>query len=346
MNQAMHPSTISKKLTSVPELPFKKGQLNLSPALKEKHSIKSTDAKIEPMVLRSPPTGESIVRFALPIPLSKTKELISSHEMVRNITQNLKTLVTRLEKTFGNISEDKKKEQQNLKKKASDKTVGDDVKSFLLCCSEFTAQLEEAVKEERGALESLYKWFQQQVNQLEEIGKDQSNLEAEVQSDRKSILNIVQIARLARKFEDIEGRLRERKAAMLAKEEDKATVLESLKNYELIEKQIEEFLTSHSDIEFQTVSETESGTPSVTNRMNTMMKIFENQSTMLEKALSDQTEAEAKYKKMETNVQLLVMEKALLKGEIRRLREIQKAKATSKEVRPKKSGKSEKKKDR
>eukprot|EP00073_Rattus_norvegicus_P046415 XP_017448563.1 PREDICTED: coiled-coil domain-containing protein 7-like [Rattus norvegicus] len=101
--------------------------------------------------------------------------------------------------------------------------------------------------------------------------------------------------------------------------------------------------THHTGLEQPSGS---TGTPSVTNRMNTMMKIFENQTTMLEKALSDQTEAEAKYKKMETNVQLLVMEKALLKGEIRRLREIQKAKATSKEVRPKKSGKSEKKKDR
>nr|AAW57881.1 unknown [Rattus norvegicus] len=162
MNQAMHPSTISKKLTSVPELPFKKGLLNLSPALKEKHSLKSTDVKIEPMVLRSPPTGESIVRFALPIPLRKTKELISSHEMVRKITQNLKMVVSTLEKTFGNINEDKEKraakpEIEGFRQEGL--SVGDDVKSFLLCCSEFTAQLEEAVKEERGRFRCWNLWI-------------------------------------------------------------------------------------------------------------------------------------------------------------------------------------------
>lgn len=92
MKRANHLSTTSKKSTGVPELPHKKGKLNSSHKTKEKHNAKPTYEKIEPMVLRSPPTGESIVRFALPIPLSKTKELISSHEMVRNITQNLKTV--------------------------------------------------------------------------------------------------------------------------------------------------------------------------------------------------------------------------------------------------------------
>jgi len=46
--------------------------------------------------------------------------------------------------------------------------VGDDLNSFLRCCSQFAAQLEEAAKEERNILESLFKWFQRQVNQMEE----------------------------------------------------------------------------------------------------------------------------------------------------------------------------------
>ncbi|XP_031192758.1 coiled-coil domain-containing protein 7-like [Mastomys coucha] len=49
---------------------------------------------------------------------------------------------------------------------------------------------------------------------------------------------------------------------------------------------------------------------------------------------------------METDCQLLVMEKALLEGEVRRLREIEKAKFATKEDQFKKSGKGEKKKSK
>ncbi|XP_052023171.1 coiled-coil domain-containing protein 7-like isoform X2 [Apodemus sylvaticus] len=284
MKRAKHPSTVSMKLTSVPELPYKKGPLTSSPKPIEKHSAKLKHDKNEPMVLRSPPTGESIVRFALPIPLSKTKDIISNDEMVRRITTNLKMV-----------------------------------------------------------LESLYKWFQQQVNQMEEMSKDQSNLEGELQSDGKTAsLNIVQIAKLARKFEDIKGRLKERKAVMQAKQQDKELLFASLKHYGVLEEQIEEFIKSHSALISQT--ETEPGTPSVTNRVNKMMKIFENQTTMLEKALTEQSVIESKYKQMETDFQMLVLEKTLLEGEIRRLREIENLKKAKKEERTKKSGKPEKKK--
>jgi hypothetical protein len=90
MKRAKHPSNISVKLTSVPELPYNKGLLNSSPKPKEKHNAKSTPDKIEPMVIRSPPTGESIVRYALPIPSTMMKDLVSDAEMVRRIATNMK----------------------------------------------------------------------------------------------------------------------------------------------------------------------------------------------------------------------------------------------------------------
>ncbi|OBS69608.1 hypothetical protein A6R68_01851, partial [Neotoma lepida] len=102
MKQAKHLSTTSKQLTSFPELPYKKGLLNPSSKLKEKHNAKP----IEPMVLRSPPTGESIVRYALPIPSSKTKELIAEDEMIKKITKNLQMVVSALEDTYGVVEED------------------------------------------------------------------------------------------------------------------------------------------------------------------------------------------------------------------------------------------------
>ncbi|XP_052022905.1 coiled-coil domain-containing protein 7-like isoform X2 [Apodemus sylvaticus] len=289
MKRAKHPATVSMKLTSVPELPYKKGPLNSSPKPKEKRNAKSTQDKIEPMVIRSPPTGESIVRYALPIPSTMMKDLVSDAEMVRMIAKNLKTI-----------------------------------------------------------LESLFKWFQQQVNQMEEISKDQSNLQADLPSDDKFVnKGITQIAKLIRKFEDIKGRLKERRVSLQSKQTDKDLLSESLKHYALIEQQIEEFIKSHSALGSQYVFETESGTPSsMTNRMAMMMKIFENQAAMLEKALNDQRIIESKYQQIETDYQNLLSEKNLLEGEIQRLRDTERPKSASKEERTKKSGKSEKKKDK
>ncbi|XP_076428485.1 coiled-coil domain-containing protein 7A isoform X3 [Peromyscus maniculatus bairdii] len=348
MKRAKHLSTTSKKLTSVPELPFKKGLLNSSPKLKEKRNTKPLHDKTEPMVLRSPPTGESIVRYALPIPSSKTKDLIAEDEMVRRIAKHLKTVVTALEDTYGAVDEDGERTPMKPKADGVSLSVGDDMNSFLLCCSQFAAQLEEAVKEERNILESLFKWFQQQVNQMEEIGKDQSILDADLPSDDKLVhSNIAQIANLVHKFEDLKSRLREHKGSLVSKYVDKETPSVSVKTYEGVEKQIEDFIKSHSNFESQVDSETEPEAPySVTDRMNVMINIFKNQTNMLERALNDQSIIETKYKQMEADFQVLLVEKTLLEGEIRKLRESEKAKPAGKEERSKKPAKPEKKKDK
>ncbi|NP_001355957.1 uncharacterized protein LOC75453 isoform 3 [Mus musculus] len=344
MKRAKHPSNISVKLTSVPELPYNKGLLNSSPKPKEKHNAKSTPDKIEPMVIRSPPTGESIVRYALPIPSTMMKDLVSDAEMVRRIATNMKMLVTNLEETYGVCYDDEEKEAE--KSEAEGFSVGDDVSSFLLCCSQFAAQLEEAVKEEYNILESLFKWFQQQVNQIEEIGKD--SLQKDRPSDVKFVKkNITQIARLMHKIEHIRGRLRERNLSTQSKKMDKEIPPELIKSYGLVEKQIEEFITSHSALESQTETESQPGTPSsMANRVTMMMKIFENQTAMLHKALNDQHTIESKYKQMETNYENLILKKNLLEGEIQRLRDPERVKSATKLERTKKPGKSEKKKDK
>lgn len=51
-------------------------------------------------------------------------------------------------------------------------SVGDDMNLFLVCCSQFEAQLKEVVKEEDHILESMLKWFQWHINQMEELNKD------------------------------------------------------------------------------------------------------------------------------------------------------------------------------
>uniref|UniRef100_A0A671DZN8 Coiled-coil domain containing 7 n=1 Tax=Rhinolophus ferrumequinum TaxID=59479 RepID=A0A671DZN8_RHIFE len=170
MKPVKYLSASSNKLANVPELSYKKRLFNspLSPKPKEKHNVKVVRDKLEPMVLRSPPTGESVVRFALPIPSSKTKELIAEDELLRKITKHLKMVVSSLEETYGVSTENVEKPVVKPEHEKLSLSVGDDLNSFLLCCSQFAAQLEEAVQEEHHILESLFKWFQQQVNQVEE----------------------------------------------------------------------------------------------------------------------------------------------------------------------------------
>uniref|UniRef100_A0A8C2M7L7 CCDC7 n=1 Tax=Cricetulus griseus TaxID=10029 RepID=A0A8C2M7L7_CRIGR len=288
MKRAKQLPSVSKKLANVPELPYKKGLLNSPPKSKEKHNAKAQHDKIEPMVLRSPPTGESIVRYALPIPSSKTKDLITEDEVVKRIAKHLKMI-----------------------------------------------------------LESLFMWFQQQVNQMEEISRDQSNFEEDLPSDDKTVdLNISQIANLVHKFEELKNRLKEQRGSLGTKHMDKDIVSETMKSFEAIEKQIEEFIKSHPEFESQFVSEVESGTPySLTDRMSIMIKIFENQTTMLERALNDQSIIETKYKQMETDFQVLLLEKTLLESEIQKMKVPEKAKPTGKDERTKKPPRPERKKE-
>ncbi|KAK1338666.1 hypothetical protein QTO34_019321, partial [Cnephaeus nilssonii] len=150
MKPVKHLLPSSNKLATVPELSYNKGLLNspLPSKPKEKQSSKLVRDKLEPMVLRSPPTGESVVRYALPIPSSKTKELIAEDELLRKITKHLKMVVSTLEETYGMCNETVEKPLVKSEPAELSLSVGDDLNSFLVCCSQFAAQLEGAVKEE------------------------------------------------------------------------------------------------------------------------------------------------------------------------------------------------------
>lgn len=59
-------------------------------------------------------------------------------------------------------------------------------------------------------LESLFKWFQRQVNQMEEISKDQTFSEAEFPTPDKTVsLSIAQIVKQVHRLEELKNRLKE-----------------------------------------------------------------------------------------------------------------------------------------
>ncbi|XP_036768188.2 coiled-coil domain-containing protein 7 [Manis pentadactyla] len=349
MKPARHLFGTSNKLASAPELINRKGLLNspLSPKPMERLSAKLVRDKLDPMVLRSPPTGESIVRFALPIPSSKTKELIAEGELIRKTNEHLKMIVSTLEDTYGfNIKNGKKTVESEDEELSF--SAGDDLNSFLICCSQFAARLEEAVKEEHNILESLFKWLQQQVNQIEEISKDQSSLEGEFSVPDKTVpLNMVQIVKQIQKLEELKNLFKQGSKsclrAMLSKPKDIENLAEVVQNYETAQKIIEDFIKTHSTKEETGVSATDPSTAySLTDQVNAMLKIFEKQSDTLERIMNDQGLLQAKYKKMESDFQVLSEEKLVLENELQKLKNPEKTKFTS--DRTKKSVKMEKKK--
>ncbi|KAM5340276.1 coiled-coil domain-containing protein 7 [Glossophaga mutica] len=327
MKPVKHLLSSSNKLANVPELSYRKGVFNspLSSKPKEKQSSKLVRDKLEPMVLRSPPTGESIVRYALPIPSSKTKELIAENELLRKITKHLKMVVSTLEETYGIGNENVEKPVVKAKHEEFSLSVGDDLNSFM-ACSQFAAQLEEAVKEEHHILESLFKWFQRQVNQLEEVSKDQSLSEAELLApDKAATLSVTQAVKYVHNLEELKSHLKDGPESsakvMLYKPENSENLPETVQGDENVLRTIEEFIKTHSAEGLTDISENERQvTYSLPNRLNAMLKIFEKQSNMLDRAKNDQILLETKYKRMENDFQILSEEKLVLENELQTLR--------------------------
>nr|XP_030692965.1 coiled-coil domain-containing protein 7 isoform X10 [Globicephala melas] len=119
---------------------------------------------------------------------------------------------------------------------------------------------------------------------------------------------------------------------------------EEVQTYETVLQKIEEFIKTHSTEEITGVSATEPlETSTMTNRLHTMLKIFENQANKLKRAMSEQVLLEAKNTQIQSDLQVLSEEKLMLENELQKLKSTEKPKATSE--RQKKTMKMEKKKD-
>ncbi|KAM9674118.1 coiled-coil domain-containing protein 7 [Trichechus inunguis] len=211
MKRVKRLSSISNKLAFVSELDNKKRQFisSVSPNPKEKHNVKSVQDKIEPMVLRSPPTGESVVRYALPIPSIKTRQLIAEDEIIRKAAKHLSMVVSSLEETYGVDPKPGKKSVTKTDSEELSLSIGDDLNSLLVYCSQYAAQLEEAVKEGRNILESLFKWFQHQVNQIEELSTDQTYSEEDLPVPDKTVsAGIAEVIKQMQKLEELRDQLK------------------------------------------------------------------------------------------------------------------------------------------
>ncbi|XP_069846779.1 coiled-coil domain-containing protein 7 isoform X2 [Dipodomys merriami] len=341
MKPTKHISTPSHALASAPEVPYRKQLLNLSlsPKVREKHGAKLVHHKAEPMVIKSPPTGENIMRYALPIPSIQTKRLIAGDEKIKEIIKHLIVVVSGLEETYG-FSFD------NIKSKKADSVQEDlynsvgNLKSFMTYCSELATQLEQSCKEERSILRALFKWFQQQVNHMEEISKDQ-NFADDFTLDERPALAYSQLGKLIGKLEQLRNYVKHA-PKYLQKSMEYENLLAKKKSYEILQQQIQEFVKCHSDESSKTTSDIEKESAhSASNQLKVMINMFKMQSKKLERVLQDQNSLEDKCKDMETNLEALALEKFVLQNELQTLKTEKKKMHKDSQVK-----KAEKKKDK
>ncbi|KAM4865083.1 coiled-coil domain-containing protein 7-like isoform 2-T6 [Thomomys bottae] len=326
MKPAKHVSVLSHPLTSSPEEPSIKRPLSLSSSPK----AKLLHHEVEPMVIRSPPTGEAMVQYALPIPSIKTKRLIAGDEKIKEIIKHLLVVVSNLEKTYGFGFEDGESKKvdsdqedvstyESLYETARTK-VGKDMKLFVTYCSEFATQIEGTVKEEVTILNSLFKWFQHQVNHVEEISRDQNTSEDFIIGEKASV-TFTQIANLIGKLEKLKNYAKH-VPKIFQKSIEQEYLLSKKKSYEIIQRQIEEFIKSHSTEEASTDTlETQKAQAAqASKQLKEMINIYDVQSKKLERALQDQDLLEVKYKEMEGNFEELAREKLMLENELKTLK--------------------------
>ncbi|XP_069912199.1 coiled-coil domain-containing protein 7 isoform X4 [Oryctolagus cuniculus] len=296
-------ATNNDTLPNASEVTNKKRQLD-SPSPhqpKEKPSEKLVHNKIEPMVLRSdPPTNESLAQYSLPVPSSKTREFIMNDEKIKAVTKHLEMLVSTLEETYGPRTKKGEEPIEKSDNKELNLSVGDDMNLFLQRCSHLATQLEDAVKEEHNVLDTLFKWFQQQVNQMEEISKDQTPLEELLAPDSAVNSNIAQALKHEQKLEELRNRLKQVSEPMDTENPPKSPM--SVRSYEAIEQQIQEA----ANLE--------------THRLDMMVKMLEKQSYMLGKAMKDRDSLETKCKQMQDDFELLSEEKLMLENELQNLK--------------------------
>nr|XP_051689374.1 coiled-coil domain-containing protein 7 isoform X2 [Oryctolagus cuniculus] len=327
MKPSKYLQSTSAALANVPELMYKKGLLKapLSHKLKEKRSGKLVHDKMEPMVLRSPPTGESLLRYALPIQTSKTQELTGKDQKIKMITKRLEMLVSTLEETFR--LDIQGGEKQNVEPEQEE--VGEDIKSFLMRCSHLAAQLEAAVKQEHNILESLSKWFHGQVSQVDEVWEQTEDFQGEEPTllnelavpHKKLTSGTAQILQLEQNVKEL-GKHRERESTTIDSENSPLVV----KSYETVKQQIEDAACS------------------VTNQLDMMLEIFEKQSNMWKRTMKERGLLEAKYKQIKSDLELLSEEKKMLENKLQRLKDPEKAKLVDDQT--KKIVKIEKKKEK
>nr|XP_033787384.1 coiled-coil domain-containing protein 7 isoform X2 [Geotrypetes seraphini]XP_033787385.1 coiled-coil domain-containing protein 7 isoform X2 [Geotrypetes seraphini] len=265
-----------------------------------------------PMVILVPSDTECMSKYAIPLENAETgndaDSVMKIIEMLNSVNQNVRDLEDMYDST----------EEKNA-------LDGDLLSSFLSFCNRNSSELSSSIQEEHEILESLLKWFETELQMLEEPDEEDDlshperlpapcTVEAEVLRMKEGLKRLT---RLKDRFRELPKLVR---APILKGEKKKkgvhgpAVVKSTTKDIDFDREfeEVEAILRNlQSESPFQSAEIKQ-------KLMQELSKLFQKQSTKLQKLEKDHGDVQTKYSKIKTDVQVLseanvVMEKELKK---------------------------------
>ncbi|KAM3822652.1 LOW QUALITY PROTEIN: uncharacterized protein CCDC7 [Vipera latastei] len=302
-----------------------------SPGTKKKGRLYSRH-EANPMVLVPAAPKETITQYSLSLTSGNKDRMFDEMDMLRNITKHLNEIVHTMEGVYikeGEIKETKEEEEEEEEEELPEDY--EDMTSFLICCSQLRTQLENALREEKQILESLLKWFEKEVHEMEELGEEEIIPDWQIPLADKSITNnINQLLNRIQRLEELKGRVQELPKLIqlsIPKQEKKKGVSPTPPTPKDPKNIIEELATRHATedvLNMVQVFQEDSGQPQtiemMNNRMIEIMKVFERQTNKLHRVVNEQDVLEGKLQKIQQEFRQLREEKEIMEDELQKMK--------------------------
>ncbi|KYO46864.1 golgin subfamily B member 1 isoform D [Alligator mississippiensis] len=285
------------------------------------------------MVLLPAAPVESFMKYSLQIPSVNKDDSLDEVQMLRNVTKRLNGIIHAMEYVYQKKPEVEEREEAD--EEGEDSVEGhEDMTTSLLGFSSIAKQLETTLQEQKEILESLTKWFGKEVQQMEELGKDELFPELQLPVADKDITDsIIKLTQHIRSLEELRNRIHHLPKSVqppLAKQEkkrksnpvaiaqrDPKAILEELARKHGTEDVISMTHVFEDDLAPQTIEV-------MNTRMLEIIKVFERQTNKLQRILNEQDVLEGKYQKIENEYQILAEEKQIMENELQKMKETEK----------------------
>ncbi|XP_061442638.1 protein lava lamp [Rhineura floridana] len=286
----------------------------------------------EPMVLLPSVPPESVAQYSLALPSTNKDRMLDEMDTLRNITEHLNQIVQTMEDVYENEDETKgggRGEEEG--EPIPPKEEHEDMTSFLICCSQLSNQLDCALHEEKQILESLLKWFEKEVHEMEELGEEEIIPDWQIPVADKNISNnINKLLDRIQRLEDLKGRIQElpKLIQISAPKQEKKKPLSPAPPVQKDPKNIiEELAMKHATEDVMNmvqVFQDDTGQPqtieSMNNRMLEIMKVFERQTNKLHRVANEQDVLEGKLQKIQHEFRKLAEEKEIMEDELQKMK--------------------------
>ncbi|XP_054846935.1 coiled-coil domain-containing protein 7 [Eublepharis macularius] len=294
------------------------------PGLKKKGK---QNFEVNPMVLLPSDTPESIAQYSIDLPSVNKDSVLDEMDMLKNITVHLNQIVQTMEHVY---TKDDKTQEEGEEEEETLPDECEDMLSFLVFCSQLSNQLEGALREEKQILESLLKWFEKEVQMLEELGEEEIIPDSQVPAADKNITdNINKLINRIQRLEDLKGRVQElpkyiRTSTPRERRRQLGPPPPIPKDPKNIIEELAMKHTTEDVMNMVQVFQDDSGAPqtieSMNSRMIEIMKIFERQTNKLHRVTNEQDVLEGKLQKIQQEFRKLAEEKQIMEDELQKMK--------------------------